>query len=367
MACSMDIDTSLMPAAEDFKISIHPLAIVNMSDQYTRISLGGSALATTAPVVGLLFGKLQEKDDAKNLYYHLQVKDADDIPTDDSETAKTQVSLHQAVYPDLAVVGWYRVVSSTDDSEPTVQDLQLTQQLQQLYQVPHFVYCVLEAAANDLDKKQKAKTKDAFGVSSDADDDDDLPFNLYQLSENVLKACEHWNLDTAAAERIAVERVMREKPQQQQSQQTSTSTLRPTENRFEHHASELAHSLRAIQERVAVLEGFLLKVQQQQQEGWQTPPPFSLLRKVQSVLLQMGPLARPSGTNGSQSADSSAATTALTLPCSLEHLAALCHTVDACQLYVDKFRVVQEATAAVATQRSSSSKNDMMRGRRGFM
>jgi hypothetical protein len=37
-------------------IKIHPLAIIGISDHYTRIVSGGSALSTSSPVVGLLFG-----------------------------------------------------------------------------------------------------------------------------------------------------------------------------------------------------------------------------------------------------------------------------------------------------------------------
>ncbi|GKY95864.1 hypothetical protein MPSEU_000547000 [Mayamaea pseudoterrestris] len=335
-----------------------------MSDQYTRISLGGSPLARSDPVVGLLFGRLGNDNQ-----YCLQINDADDIPTDASETAKTQVSLHQAVYPDLQVVGWYRVVNS--NAEPTKTDLELTIKLQQHYQACQFVYCVLEAAAANTDKKKAAAMNESVAPHEEnTKDDDDLPFTLYQLCNNhVLQACEHWHLDTADAERIAVERVMRDQPQQQVAGAAGTlAVLQPPDRRFQHHATELSHSLQAIQERVSLLEAFLIKVQTEHAENATTAVfPFSLLRKIQSVLLHMGPLAQSSRQGDCDAITTTAATATATWNCSVEHLAALCHAVDACQSYVDKFRVVQEADAAALAQQSRTSKHDSFRSRRGFM
>ncbi|GKY93496.1 hypothetical protein MPSEU_000317000 [Mayamaea pseudoterrestris] len=365
MTTSMEIDPPPAATLNDaMKISIHPLAIVNMSDQYTRISLGGSPLTRSDPVVGLLFGRLQECSNQ----YCLQINDADDIPTDASETAKTQVSLHQAVYPDLHVVGWYRVVNS--NAEPTKTDLELTIKLQQHYQALHFVYCVLEAAAANADKKKAAVLNDSAAPKEEhtKKDDDDLPFTLYQLCNGtVLQACEHWHLDTADAERIAVERVMRDQPHQQVAAGITLSVLQPPDRRFQHHVTELSHSLQAIQERIMMLEAFLEQVQTEHVENATTAaPPFSLLRNIQSVLLHMGPLAQSKSQGDDFITTTAAATT--TLNCLVEHLAALCHAVDACQLYVDKFRVVQEAdAAAVAQQPRTSNKHDSFRSRRGFM
>ena len=91
-----------------------------MSDQYTRVSCGGSPLDKDAPVVGLLFG-------CKDVDGVIQIRDADDIPTDVSESSTKQVNLHRAVFPQHSVFGWYRV--SLQDEEPTTNDLRITQQL----------------------------------------------------------------------------------------------------------------------------------------------------------------------------------------------------------------------------------------------
>jgi hypothetical protein len=59
----MDIDSTSSGGAlhsqqqqQQRSIKIHPLAIIGISDHYTRIVSGGSALSTSSPVVGLLFG-----------------------------------------------------------------------------------------------------------------------------------------------------------------------------------------------------------------------------------------------------------------------------------------------------------------------
>ena len=47
-----------MAAAESTArtVALHPLAIVGVSDHFTRVSVGGSRQGAGSPVVGLLFG-----------------------------------------------------------------------------------------------------------------------------------------------------------------------------------------------------------------------------------------------------------------------------------------------------------------------
>ena len=117
MSTKMEVDIPQKDHGDDScNIAIHPLAVVHMSDQFTRISCGGSPLEKDAPVVGLLFGN---KDNGV-----LQIQDADDIPTDTLDTTTLQVGLHRAVFPQHSVVGWYRV--ALDDEQPSPSDLQTT-------------------------------------------------------------------------------------------------------------------------------------------------------------------------------------------------------------------------------------------------
>lgn len=268
-----------------------------MSDQYTRITCGGTPLAATDPVVGLLFGTFIDN--------HLAVADADDIPTDASEAAQRQVSLHQAVFPQHSVIGWYRV--SQTDEQPSAEDLVLTKQLQQHYQTSHpLLFSLLQVPSSATD---------------------DLPLMLYRLGESstVLEALEDWHLSTSDAERIAVERVMREQPQRS-GQNAKPGAKVPVESAFIHGTEELQHSLQAIQDRLGILHTFLSDTQ-----SGKIPFDPTLMRSVQRLLWQAGPLACAPGLPADQS--------------TLEQLAFLTKTVDAVQSYTEKYRKVSESTA----------------------
>jgi hypothetical protein len=329
-----------------------------MSDQYTRITCGGSPLDKTAPVVGLLFGNV----DGDGV---LQLKDADDIPTDLSETSILQVDLHRAVFPQHNVVGWYRV---SKEEEPTPNDLKVTQQLQQHYhchppeekdtetptltqtqptppppppQMP-LIFCLLQV-----------QTQTTQSESNKQDDDEDaeaahnltqeLPINLYELhtttstssnslaladddsptptattSTTILLGLSHWDLETSDPERIAVERVMREQPLE--ANQAST---------FCTQSQSVQHSLSSMKDRIAYLVSFL----QDTAQG-KIDPHYSLLRDVQGLVYSLGPLA-------AATRDCDESQDALLL----SHLAAVAKTTSAVQSYTDKFRLLQENRA----------------------
>ena len=222
-----------------------------MSDQYTRIRWGGSPLDTSAPVVGLLFGKQrQDEDGARSLY----VEDAGDIPLQD---AQKQIDLHRAVFPTHGVLGWYKVVVVGEDNEPTVEDLQQTQKIQTLYQksqeqdkekgsaseittetstssksttndagvtffgllqVPSMKKQTPSVTPSDGEDSAMKIDEEKAGTSQNKNDDaeeDELPLTLFRLEESngsaSLVAVRTWSLHTSDSERFAVQRVMREK------------------------------------------------------------------------------------------------------------------------------------------------------------
>lgn len=99
-----------------------------MSDQNARVTCDGSPLPSNDPVVGPLLGwygtttpmAAAAAGTSTSTTGWLRITDANDIPINCSDTAATQVSLHQAVFPQQKVVGWYRVATSTitmDSSE----------------------------------------------------------------------------------------------------------------------------------------------------------------------------------------------------------------------------------------------------------
>lgn len=253
------------------------LAIVHMSDQYTRITTGGSPFPKDAPVVGLLFGLTGENG-------ALQIMDADDIPTEISEVMDQQVSLHQAVFPQHSVVAWYRV---SEDGVPNEDDLQTTIKLRQKYG-DDFVFCSCQTSG----------------------DPESLPITLYQVEDNVLVGLENWKLETSEAEKIAVEKVVREQPTQQQSAYAT-------------HLSTTEQALRKLKDRLTILVQFLQDTQSQK-------IPFNpeLMRHVQSLVCQLGPLVASAPTRTDEQW--------------VLHMAVTAKTVQTVQGYTDKCRQLQE-------------------------
>lgn len=209
-------------------MSVKKLAIVNMSDQFTRISKGGTPLPPTDPVVGLLFGTIDG--------YSTEVCDA----VDAALTSTQVVDLHKAVYANHQVVGWYRVVSVGKD--PTPEDLIQSQKLSKEYSESTILFLLLQIQEEPM-------------------------FSLFSLKDDVLVHVPDsmHTLQTAPAERIAVERVWSEQP----------STVNPL------RASTIAlqEALRSLSDRIRVLQDYISK----------TPNPDpTLLRQIQGFVLRAG-------------------------------------------------------------------------------
>jgi hypothetical protein len=238
-----------------------------MSDQYTRITCGGTPLSsTTTPVVGLLFGtyrhyqvdemdptSIKDKSGSSVTVQQCNIMDADEIPIDIStsaDRAAIQIALHQAVFDQHQVVGWYRVIGNNknynnNNDGPTYDDLRITNELKQHYHSTNnnnnianekhmrqhpFIFALLQVQEDDnkndhtdMETRQQQQQQDSKLKSEDTnherdndneEEDEELPLTLYQLSDNnqVLIAIdeESWKLDTSPSEQIAVERVMKE-------------------------------------------------------------------------------------------------------------------------------------------------------------
>jgi len=263
----MDVD----PPQKKGNLEVHPLAIVHMSDQYTRITCGGSPLPKDAPVVGLLFGSSSDDDS-------LAVLDADDVPLHAAPQDKIQlqVGLHQAVFPTHQVIGWYRV---SPDPTPTMQDLETSIQLAKLYPSA-LLFCATQVGSESEKPKANAKLP-----AKPSQKDGKIPCGtstssplmvLYQLEDNVLVAMDEkaWALETSEAEQIAVERVVR----QQQRNHSSSS--------YVSHVETVQESLSQMQQRIQILILYL----QQTKEGKIQPPNHTLLRQVNELVCQLGPI-----------------------------------------------------------------------------
>lgn len=348
-----------------------------MSDHYTRVTTGGSVLPRTAPVVGVLFGQLAAVTDSPSTTTMAAVRivDAEDIPlqnhsnkNDGSDTNNTKdddiskaVQLHQAVFPQNVVVGCYRVTATP--SEPTADDTRQFLALQQQQQTTTSSCRYL-----GLLHVQPDATTNSNTIDDDDDDDDELPppLQLFQWNSEhqVWVAVEDWHLHTAAAaERIAVERVLmmsqnssssssstttnnnttKQKPQQPGGEKATTTTAGNDNDKDED--DPLQQAWMALDKRLRQLEEYLQSTAISADTTTINPTHLEMWRQIQGVILQAHLLRSTTNANAVN-------TTNTTL---LEQVAALAKTVDAIAWYTDKFRIVHEVkgTSAAASLRET--------------
>jgi len=417
----MDIDTPTPKGEEELSVFVHPLALIHMSDQYTRIRCGGSPLSPQSAVEGILFGNTTttttSSSNNNNNAGAFYVQDAGDIPLED---AATQIELHQAVFAKQSVLGWYKVVDNNNNSsndataaatdyEPTAADLKQTQQVQSRYQqkinqstddekedvnnndgtLPTF-FGVLQVPK----QKKKASTKKKDGKLNPAEKqgeeeeeqgDDELPLTLYQLDPSnagkSLVAMETWSLQTAESERIAVQRVIREKAPAAATETAATAEAAEDAKesksgaggKGKHHKNkkqsasavateppvpvehtvvlpyvdEVAESCQAIANRLTQILQYLEQLSSSSSNNSNVDPQvhLPLLRQVNGLLLQLGPIAAtaPSsrGTDGNNKAEAS-----VDQMSSLQQLAQLSQAVEAVTMYAEKFKFVQEHSSS---------------------
>jgi COP9 signalosome complex subunit 6 len=325
-----------------------------MADQYTRISTGGSPLDKNAPVVGLLFGLVDEDsgvgvttttsipsttaassstgvsmlDSSLPHQQVIQIRDADDIPVDISDVSKLQVDLHTAVFPKHKVVGWYRATIEHDE-EPSSDDLAVMKTLKAHYAPSSpFCFCLLQVGGDEqqqLDTKMKGEGSRNNTVSDTLHKD--LPINLFCLHEvdtttTVLLGIDNWQLATSESERIAVERVMREKPSE------VGDGTNPLYNPYVLETQAIQHSLSSMKARVDVISSFLIDT-----TNGTIPINHSLLRQIHTLVTSLGPLSTlANSSNDGEETDVQM----------LTHLALVAKTVNAIQSYTEKFCLVHE-------------------------
>jgi hypothetical protein len=321
-----------------------------MSDQYTRIRYGGSPLESDAPVTGLLFGTRRTgsagatKNAAGAEDNVLEVRDAEDIPLDLSESAQLQEELHRAVFPAHRVVGWYRVAESDDVIE---SDVTFTDALARHYRHNNistsspFVFALLVIDGG---------MSSAVGGGDKDAEDEPLPLTVYRQADGgVLHSVPDWALETLDSERIAVERVIREQPPPAHhaggddpdsaaagDAMTSLSLDGP---RFVQHTHTLDHSLSAIHRRLDVLRTFL-----QDTLDEKIPWNASLIRQVNEVMLQAGAIHRPTCASADSDPTSNVGGSEMMVP-----IAYLLKTVDAVRSYSDKFRAAHDSSATASS------------------
>lgn len=264
----MEIESPLAeghPHECDKIIKLHPLAIIGISDHHTRITCGGSALPSTSPTIGLLFGQQSSSSSSSSVpgSVTISIIDAEEVgmlictsssssgilTEDEMHHIQTKIELHQKVFPMHQVVGWYRVVDNTnrirgqndDDMNqdygaiPTEQDLEIHNGwMKQFHSNPVFV--LMDATVDSVGERlsrcheEVSAETDGEKAREKLDRDEELPFTIYecisdsnQLPEKSGQVASpvfvnlNFELETYEPERLAVERVFNDRSNTTQS------------------------------------------------------------------------------------------------------------------------------------------------------
>ncbi|KAG5181112.1 hypothetical protein JKP88DRAFT_263640 [Tribonema minus] len=250
-------------------IHLHPLAIITISDHYTRVSTGGGVPPRDAKILGVLFGERSGAEigiyDASEIGYDVV---GGEIVLSQASVAK-QVELYEAVYPTYKVLGWYSV-----GLEPCPSDIKLQQQMKTHCANPIFVLL-------DPEPPKDAKA---------------LPVTVYQSEDQAggggaaatVFVQGSFQLQTVQAEQIGMEHVARSTPAEGSSA-------------IERHATTMTTSLTALASRLAVLRRYLVAVR-----GGDVPADHKLLRQITAVTSELRAMGNASGSGGGDAALSEA-------------------------------------------------------------
>ena len=150
----------------------------------------------------------------------------------------------------------------------------------------------------------------------------DLPINLFELHQvegsSILLGLSKWELETSEPERIAVERVMKERP-------SEVDDGSPSQNPYVLETKTMQTSLTSMKDRVQVLVSHI----EDMQEG-KVPFDPVLLRRIQGLVASLGPLSEQAKDGDDEDVQM------------LAHLAIVGKTMSSLQSYTDKFQVMHE-------------------------
>lgn len=400
-------------------LKLHPLAIIGISDHYTRVSTGGSALPLTAATIGLLFG---QKEVLINECV-ITIIDAEEVETSvDPSTltdlqmahVRTKIELHQKVFPQHQVVGWYKVTRSqygaTGDGDggvlPTPQDISIHNGWMREFN-PQPLFLLMDSSEKKAYQNKDGNT-DGEDAREQLDRDEELPIALYEIMNGNASgdgaAFVHldFGLETFGPERMAVEKVFRTRPKVLKSSTSSVpgtngtgattgvgsaatavssseadsktagiemaatkpsdhasntnyiSNNKPQTSEAEVHIQSLIKSVGAMNARVAILLDFLHK-----SKDGSIEPNHELLRQVMSLVKQL-PLVMGRNVSRTKSEDP---TQQINVQIGKEYekqhgdalvmsyLASLAKTTKSVVAYSEKFRLIEESVGYDAGRR----------------
>ena len=393
-----------MTNSQEKTLKLHPLAIIGISDHYTRISTGGSVLPPTSATIGLLFG---HKETFSNECI-ITIIDAEEVETSpDPSTStltalqmthiQTKIELHQKVFPQHQVVGWYKVIQGTTTNEeedgalPTPHDINIHNGWMREFN-PQPVFLLMDSSERKS-YQNKAGNTDGEDAREKLDRDEELPIALYEIMNGTGDGGSgsafvnlEFGLETFGPERIAVEKVFRTKPKALTNPSTSIGadvqttsstadskpapapapapatsehTNTPQITEAELHIQSLVKSVDAMNARVAILLDFLHKTKDGSIE-----PNHELLRQVMSLVKQL-PLVmgrtilNDDGSGSNVNANSNSTSGEIGKEYENQHgdvlvmsyLAALAKTTKSVITYSEKFRLMEESVSSDAVKR----------------
>ncbi|BEI91744.1 uncharacterized protein CcaverHIS019_0405640 [Cutaneotrichosporon cavernicola] len=98
-------------------INLHPLAILNISDHYTRVKCTGS----TAKMLGAILGTQNGRDVSMQNSFELTLDESDSTKFDAAFLA-TRHELFSQTFPTLSVVGWYTIGAAPTPGDVAIHE-----------------------------------------------------------------------------------------------------------------------------------------------------------------------------------------------------------------------------------------------------
>eukprot|EP00978_Attheya_sp_CCMP212_P044562 scaffold314411_cov47-Attheya_sp.AAC.1 len=389
MSTSMEVDTPTTAGGDQSGSSqqqekilkVHPLALINISDHCTRVRAGGSALASTSPVLGILFGYQEGLVvtivDAEEIEYTHSSTPGTQFGggTEEEQVAhkqsiQTKIVLHQKVFTRHEVVGWYRV-SDEEHATPTEEDLRMnTGVMRDFNESPIFVLMsdTNTASNNTSNHSSRTTAKLASSEGQEAREqlerDERLPLSIYETlvtisgEENTARAVfvnMEFELETYGPERIAVETVFKSRPgsnkskpsskEKQAANQESMDNISLEESGLDRQMESVTTSISSMNARVAILLDFLTKTR-----NGDIPPNHALLRQVDGLVRQLPAKLTKSSEFTNEYQDMM----------TLSYLAAVAQTTRIVQGYTEKFDLIHNPDVGALGGGTSSSRMDML-------
>lgn len=232
------------------RVALHPLAIVGVSDHYTRVKVGGGRQVPDSPILGLLFGKQQSLEvwifDAIELVY---APSASGGATIDEAFLQKQTELYTAVYKDRELMGWYTVAK-----EATPDHLLLHKDFLKYNESPLFLL---------MDPSPSTESKE-------------LPITIFEYelhmvneTPTMLFVSIPYQLETLQAEQIAMEQVAK-------------TSAGDSESALDAQMDNVDSSLKTLRQRVGVMVKYLDLV-----VGGHAPVDYGLLRQIAALCDQL--------------------------------------------------------------------------------